>query len=138
MASERRGGRDAAAEHVRQAPDGNWYTETEWAAWRRDAAAEHARLGAMERRRALDGQAYTADEFRVWYHTTAQEFLDNAQEVRQAPDGNWYTGGVGCVEDRQRRAGARVACCRAAPGRWNACRTCVAVAGRCSITTSVG
>ena len=29
MASERRGGRDAAAEHVRQASDGNSYTETE-------------------------------------------------------------------------------------------------------------
>ena len=91
MASGRRGRRDAAAEHVRQAPDGNWYTETEWAAWRRDAVAEHARLGAMERRRATDGQAYTADEFRAWYHTTAQEFWENAQEVRQAPDGKWYT-----------------------------------------------
>ena len=74
MASERRGGRDVAAEHVRQAPDGNWYTETERAAWRRDAAAEHARLGAMERRGALDGQAYTVDELRAWYHTEARKF----------------------------------------------------------------
>ena len=91
MVSERRGRRDAAAEHVRQAPDGNLYPETEWAAWRRDAVAEHARLGAMGRRRATDGQAYTADEFRAWHHTTAQEFWENAQEVRQAPDGKWYT-----------------------------------------------
>ena len=74
MVSERRGRLDAAAEHVRQAADGNLYRETEWAAWRRDAVAEHAGLGAMERRRATDGQAYTADEFRAWYHTTAQEF----------------------------------------------------------------
>ena len=42
MAGERRGGRDAAAEHVRQASDGNSYTETEWDAWLRDAAAEVA------------------------------------------------------------------------------------------------
>ena len=33
MASERRGGRDVAAEHVRQAPDSNWHTKTELAAW---------------------------------------------------------------------------------------------------------
>ena len=45
----------------------------------------------MERRRAANGQVYTADELRAWHHTTAQEFWDNAQEVRQAPDGNWCT-----------------------------------------------
>ena len=58
---------------------------------RRDAAAEHARLGAMERRRAADGQAYTADEYRAWYHAAAQTLWDNAPEVRQASDGKWYT-----------------------------------------------
>ena len=87
MAIERSGGRDAAAEHVRQAPDGNVYPETEWAAWRRDAAEEHARLGAMERRRAANGQAYTADEFRAWYQAGAQKFGDNAPKVRKARDG---------------------------------------------------
>ena len=91
MVSERRGRRNAAAEHVRQAPDANLYTATEWAAWRRDAVAEHARRGAMERRLASDGREYTADEFRAWNHTTAQDFWDNAQKVCQAPDGEWYT-----------------------------------------------
>ena len=79
MASERRGGRDAAAEHVRQASDGNSYTETEWDAWRRDAAAEHAAAerrdaaAATERRWAAYGQAYTFNEFRCWYHGTSQK-----------------------------------------------------------------
>ena len=88
MASERRGGRDAAAEHVRQAPDGNWYTETEWAAWRRDAAAEHARLGAMERRWATDGQAYTADEHRAW-HQAAQGQVVRGRTVKRSAFLTW-------------------------------------------------
>ena len=55
----------------------------------------------MGRRRAVDGQAYTADEFRAWYPTTAQEFWDNAQEVRQAPDSNWHTETEWAAEQRQ-------------------------------------
>ena len=58
---------------------------------RRGAAAAHPRLPEMERRRAADGDAYSADEFRAWYDTAAQEFWENAPEVRQAGDGNWYT-----------------------------------------------
>ena len=91
MASERRGRRDAAAEHVRQAPDGNLYTETECAAWRRDAVAEHARLDALERRRDADGQADIADDFHVFYQAGAQEFWDNAPKVRKARDGKGDT-----------------------------------------------
>ena len=66
-----------------------WRTETA-------AAAEHARLGAMERRRATDGQAYTADEFRAWHHTTAQEFWDNALGPRRQLVHKY---GVGCVDE---------------------------------------
>jgi len=45
----------------------------------------------MERRRANDGQAYTEDEFGGWYHAAAQEYWENAPQLRQARDGNWYT-----------------------------------------------
>ena len=55
----------------------------------------------MGRRRTADGQAYTADDFRALYHTTAQEFWDNAQEVRQAPDSNWHTETEWAAEQRQ-------------------------------------
>ena len=78
-----------------------WRTNGRWGAearkyeqqWRAEtaAAAEHARLDAMGRRRDADGQAFTADEFRGWYQARAQTFWGNAPQVRQAPDGKWYT-----------------------------------------------